>query len=279
MLHLLEVAQLQKLTSEDYTDGTSIAGFIRRATGETAYFKSHSMNLSRDPVQKQLVQLCFTLALTHLQAELKAKRQLNRALKGIQENLVVMRLKETERHTIHYTPQQVHTSLQTTQGDTTLNNQKYKRSLIKQEFDQVKKIHLRQSPADTLRFDDAFSFVENCVKYFEYTEHATPLDSLVLDKLTQIAHLLIAQQTPILLTTGTEGNGGRGYEPLDAITRKYGFVYVTVGNLTCFPFRISTAIRAFNQETMQYLDRMNPIGWKETLEKEIENAKRTKYGK
>ncbi len=101
LLFLMESAHLKKLTSEDWTDGTLISGFIRRTSGETPYFKSHSGNLAQDPVQKQLVQLCFKLALTYLQTELQAKRQLSRAVIGIQENLVVMRLKETEEQTIH----------------------------------------------------------------------------------------------------------------------------------------------------------------------------------
>ncbi|WP_207429929.1 hypothetical protein [Sabulibacter ruber] len=154
------------------------------------------------------------------------------------------------------------------ESDTTLNNLRLKNYLRTRNFELVKQQYPARIKDASLKWD-MFTSIDTCTMLFDATKFSTPYDSIALIRLYLIAQTLIEEKSPVILTTGSNGNGGRGLANLDLITRKYGFIYLTVGSLSCSPSRINVALERFNEVTMAYLNKVNPQGWANDMEKEI----------
>jgi hypothetical protein len=149
--------------------------------------------------------------------------------------------------------------------DSLLNNRRFKRQLIKKEFSQI--------IGDTSDYSNLYCSIKLCTDYFLYHTKPQEIDSSILDNLKKISRIFINERIPLLLTTGTNGDCGRGCQKLDLLTKNYNFIYVPVGDLSCSPGRIDLAISTFNSETLTYLNNANRHNWGVELEEKIKKAK------
>ncbi len=149
--------------------------------------------------------------------------------------------------------------------DSLLNKGRFKRQLIEKEFSQI--------IGDTSDYNNLYCSIKLCTDYFLYYTKPQGIDSNILDNLKKISRIYINERIPLLLTTGTDGDCGRGCQNLDLLTKNYNFIYVPVGDLSCSPGRIDLAISAFNSETITYLNNVNSNNWEAELEKRIKKIK------
>ena len=89
-----------------------------------------------------------------------------------------------------------------------------------------------------------------------------------LEDIKSLAKKYIESKQLILLTYGTNGEGGLGYEKLDKSTKKYSYIFVCVSN-SCIVGDIPEVIEVFNSVIINHLDDKFGNSWRKDLSKKL----------
>lgn len=84
----------------------------------------------------------------------------------------------------------------------------------------------------------------------------------------ELAHSYTNNNQIILLTYGTNGNGGLGLAKLDNKTKRYDYIFVSV-NSSCIIGSLDAAIKAFNQEIKNHLNLKYGKEWQDHLKQVV----------
>lgn len=135
------------------------------------------------------------------------------------------------------------------------NDWNYKLTLIEKEFDAFSGIG---------SYPDCKS-IKDCLVYY-FARSDSKIEKALERKLKEIAVEFIKNNQVLILTYGTNGEGGLGLENLDKKTKKFEYIFVTV-SISCQVGRIPDAIAIFNEESFEYLDSKYGNEWRVSLEK------------
>jgi hypothetical protein len=143
------------------------------------------------------------------------------------------------------------------------NKISYKIELIEKEFNDLIEIK---------RYPDCNS-ISKCLFYF-YGRMEEDTELILKSRLRELAKRYIDNNQTLILTYGTNGDGGLGVEKLDKKTKKYRCVFVSVNN-SCQINKLSEAIQIFNEVSFKHLDSKYGAIWRE----DINTVLRRKWGK
>ena len=145
------------------------------------------------------------------------------------------------------------------------NNQlDYKLELIEQDITEL--VEVPNCPNCTS--------IGGCLLYFQGNLDEEQQNSL-FQRLKEMANRFIAKDKVLVLTYGTDGNGGLGWANLDKETKRYNYIFVSVGS-SCQVGNVPEAIDIFNETSLKYLDLRYGESWRDHL---LEVLKKKGYSK
>lgn len=144
----------------------------------------------------------------------------------------------------------------------------YKLELLEMEVLGLKKnLHLSK-----------YTTLKDCLQFFEFKMWSNSQDSLMMvDRLEEMARLNSENNKTFLLTYGTNGEGGLGFEKLDKKTKKYNYLFLTV-SMDCSPGEIPKAIKIYNSISTSFLNLKYGSLWRLDLEKILIRRRFSKKG-
>jgi len=115
-----------------------------------------------------------------------------------------------------------------------------------------------------------YNNIINCIDYFGsleyYNTDSQRLNLAIKNRLTELAYIYIKLGLPIILTSGTNGDGGPGGWGLDKKTMGDGFIYASVSS-SCIQFEIEYGMESFNKVTYDYLGKACVKKWNRRIHK------------
>lgn len=137
------------------------------------------------------------------------------------------------------------------------NNINYKIDLINQKFENLTAIP---------NCPNCYT-IRECLFYF-YGKLEPEKEVALLKRIREMAIQSIEKNQVLILTYGTNGEGGLGMEDLDKTTKKFKYLFVSVSN-SCQAINLPKVIAAFNEITLKYLDTQYGEVWRESLLKKL----------
>lgn len=105
--------------------------------------------------------------------------------------------------------------------------------------------------------------IKTCIEYFIFGTTKEEKEVLIL-RMKELARKYIENHEVLLLTYGTNGNGGLGFSNLDKKTKKFEFLFVSVNN-SCIIGDLDEAVEAFNEESIKHLNKKYGKSWRKVL--------------
>jgi hypothetical protein len=105
--------------------------------------------------------------------------------------------------------------------------------------------------------------IRECIFFFDDKMEQKNKQALT-KRIKEIANKFIENNQVLILTSGTNGDGGLGMADLDKRTKKYKYIFVTV-SMSCLVGDLSDANKIFNTVSIKHLDSKYDERWRKSL--------------